>query len=85
MWTSSCEASTQVAFLAHDRPAMVDASVAALCLEDHAPKGFYGYQSVVDSNDKDNALRDLTGVTSLVFMTLLSLMPKVNIEPTQKG
>ncbi|XP_077529729.1 uncharacterized protein LOC144142216 [Haemaphysalis longicornis] len=40
MWTSSCEASTQVAFLDHDRPSMVDASVTALCLEDHAPKGF---------------------------------------------
>lgn len=84
LWTNSCEASTQVAFLAHERPAMVDASVAAVCLQDHEPKGFYGYQSLVDGNDKDNALRDLAGVTTLVFMTLLSLVPKVNMEPMQK-
>lgn len=57
---------------------MVNASVTAVCLQDHVPKGFYGYQSLVDSNDKDNALR-------LVFMTLLSLMRKVNVEPMQKG
>ncbi|KAM7297361.1 uncharacterized protein ISCGN_022514 [Ixodes scapularis] len=41
-WTGVCEASTQVAYLAHKRPTTADASIAAVCLQDHQPKGTWG-------------------------------------------
>ncbi|XP_037523930.1 uncharacterized protein LOC119401307 [Rhipicephalus sanguineus] len=78
LFADACEASTQVAFFAAEQPATADASVAALCLDDHQPKGFYGYQSLVDK--ENDALRDLTGVTVTVFLALLRLMPQVRGE-----
>ncbi|KAM7288114.1 THAP domain-containing protein 1 [Ixodes scapularis] len=39
LFTGACEASTQVAFIASELPATADASVTALCLEDHQPRG----------------------------------------------
>lgn len=78
LWTGACEASTQVSYFAHERPTTADASIAAVSLRDHQPKGFYGYQSLVNHSEKDDALRDLTGVTAMVFLTLLNLLSKVN-------
>ncbi|XP_040077607.1 uncharacterized protein LOC120849456 [Ixodes scapularis] len=80
LWTGACEASNQVAYLAHERPTTADASIAAVCLQDHQPKGFYGYQSLVNHNERVDALRDLTGVTAMVFLTLLNLLSKVRGE-----
>ncbi|KAH6927623.1 hypothetical protein HPB50_006273 [Hyalomma asiaticum] len=79
LFADACEASAQVSFLAPEQPATADASVAALCLEDHQPKGFYGYHSLVDK-ENDDALRDLTGATITVFLALLRLMPQVRGE-----
>ncbi|CAN7988290.1 unnamed protein product [Ixodes hexagonus] len=79
LFAGTCEASTQVAFFAPEQPATADASVTALCLEDHQPKGFYGYQFLVDK-ENDDALRDLTGVTVTVFLALLSLLPRARGE-----
>uniref|UniRef100_A0A147BBC9 Putative is4eu-1 dr n=1 Tax=Ixodes ricinus TaxID=34613 RepID=A0A147BBC9_IXORI len=80
LWTGACEASTQVSYFAHERPTTADASIAAVSLRDHQPKGFYGYQSLVNHSEKDDALRDLTGVTAMVFLTLLNLLSKVRGE-----
>ncbi|KAM7312276.1 uncharacterized protein ISCGN_009181, partial [Ixodes scapularis] len=80
LWTGACEASTQVAYLAHERPTTADTSIAAVCLQDHQPKGFYGYHSLVNHSEKDDALRDLTGVTAMVFLALLNLLSKVRGE-----
>ncbi|CAN7981915.1 unnamed protein product [Ixodes pacificus] len=79
LFAGACEASSQVAFIASELPATADASVTALCLEDHQPRGFYNYQSLV-AKENDDALRDLTGVTYTVFLALLSLLPRVRGE-----
>lgn len=83
LFAGPCEASTQVAFFASEQPATADASVTALCLEDHQPKGFYGYQSLV-GKENDDALKDLTGVTVTVFLALLSLLPQVNVRSASR-
>ncbi|CAN7948992.1 unnamed protein product [Ixodes pacificus] len=79
LFAGACEASTQVAFIASELPATADASVTALCLEDHQPRVFYGYQSLVDK-ENDDALRDLAGETITVFLALLSVLPRVRGE-----
>ncbi|KAL1478940.1 hypothetical protein MTO96_052250 [Rhipicephalus appendiculatus] len=80
LFADACEASTQVSFLAPEQPATADAGVAALCLEDHQPKGLHGYQSSLVDKENGDALRDLTGVTITVFLALLRLMPQVRDE-----